>query len=291
MALLTTLEVLERTAQQLSAADDPAWRGWADAATWLSNDIGRRGLPQLSRVSEEIAALDDAADDVGAAAEARGAFEDEAELLMVRRTALHAAAVRAAANVVARPKDGSFLEKTLRDGLAAQLQGATTEQPLNLDRDVWAGRLGGVDVLYTDQGMRIGVETKVWDVNDSLYDVFKLAAGTQRGTIAIGYCVIAGRTRDWRAPSAIHEMSQTLAGTAVEWATEDVLRDHAAEWARIYARTAIRPTEIPTRLRTLASEPIPMPQVPDHQIRIIGVQAIGADCLGLDEVSAALLDH
>jgi len=132
------------------------------------------------------------------------------------------------------------------------------------------------------------VETKVWDVADSLYDVFKLAAGAQRGTIAIGYCVIAGRTRDWRAPTAIREMSQTHAGTTVEWATADALRDHAAEWARIWNRTAIRPTEIPARLRTVAGEPIPMLQVPDHQIRIIGVQAIGADCLGLDSVGAAL---
>src|SRR4051794_21175371 len=58
-ALLVTLEVLERTVQQLSANGDPAWEGWADAATWLSNDIGRRGLPQLSRVGDEIADLDD----------------------------------------------------------------------------------------------------------------------------------------------------------------------------------------------------------------------------------------
>ena len=212
----------------------------------------------------------------------------DAALLAARLPALHVATVAAAAGIVARPTDGSFLEKTLRDGLAGQLPRAATEQPLNLDRGIWAGRLGGVDVLYTDQKTRVGVETKVWDVADSLYDVFKLAAGAQRGTIAIGYCVIAGRTRDWRAPTAIREMSQTHAGTTVEWATADVLRDHAAEWARIWNRTAIRPTEIPARLRTVAGEPIPMLQVPDHQIRIIGVQAIGADCLGLDSVGAAL---
>src|SRR4051812_38377396 len=120
----------------------------------------------------------------------------DGELLAERLPALHAATVAAAAGIVARPKDGSFLERTLRDGLAAQLPGATTERPLELDRGVWAGRLGGVDVLYSDQGTTIGVETKVWDVADSLYDIFKLAAGTQRGTITVGYCVIAGRNRD-----------------------------------------------------------------------------------------------
>jgi hypothetical protein len=38
----------------------------------------------------------------------------------------------------------------------------------------------------------------------------------------------------------------------------------------------------PARLRTVAGEPIAMAQVPDHQIRIVGVQAIGADFVGLD---------
>jgi hypothetical protein len=167
----------------------------------------------------------------------------DAELLAGRLPTLHAATVFAARRIVARPADGSFLEKTLRDGLAAQLPRAATEQPLNLDRRVWAGRLGGVDVLYIDEKTRIGVETKVWDVADSLYDIVKLAAGTQRGTIAVGYCVIAGRARDWRAPSAIGEMSNTPVGATVEWMTADVLRDHAREWARIWKRTAIRPTE------------------------------------------------
>lgn len=215
----------------------------------------------------------------------------DAALLAVRLPTLHTATVAAAAGVIARPTDGSFLEKTLRDALAAQLPRAATEQPLNLDRGVWAGRLGGVDVLYTHEKMRIGVETKVWDVADSLYDIFKLAAGTQRGTIAIGYCVIAGRTRDWRAASAIRDMSEAPAGVTVEWTTVNVLRDHAQEWARIWRRTAIRPTEIPDRMRTLTGEPIPMPQVPDHQIRLIGVQAIGTDRLGLDKMGVALLDQ
>lgn len=129
----------------------------------------------------------------------------------------------------------------------------------------------------------------MWDVADSLYDIFKLAAGTQRETIAIGYCVIAGRhPRLADAPARSARCPQTPIGATAEWTTADVLRDHAQEWARIWKRTAIRPTEIPARLRTLAGEPIAMPLVPDHQIRIIGVQAIGADCLGLDSVGAAL---
>ena len=199
-----------------------------------------------------------------------------------RLTVLHRAVVAAAGVVAARPKDGSFLERTLRDALAACLPRAGIEQQLNLNRSVWAGRLGGVDVLYEDAGARIGVETKVWDVSDSLYDIFKLAAGTQAGTIAVGFCVIAGRGRDWRAPSAICKMSTRSPGNRSEWDAAELLRQHATEWAGIWRRTAIRPTQIPARVWTLADEPVPMPKAPDHQIRIIGVQAVGATTLPLD---------
>jgi hypothetical protein len=130
---------------------------------------------------------------------------------------LHEATVAAARVIVARPKDGSFLEKTLRDGLAARLPRSSTEQPLNLDSRVWPGRLGGVDVLYVDADEQVGVETKVWDVADSLYDIFKLAAATQAGALVAGFCVIAGRSRDWRARSAIREMTHRTPGTPAEW--------------------------------------------------------------------------
>lgn len=207
---------------------------------------------------------------------------NDAELLAAHLPALHVATSAAAADIVARATDGSFLERTLRDGLAAQLPGSGTEQPLGLDRSVWAGRLGGVDVLYVDETMRIGVETKVWDVRDSLYDLLKLAAGTQRKTIAIGFCVIAGRARDWRAASAVREISRAPSGATVEWTTADLLRDHSADWARIWTRTAIRPAEVLARLRTVTGEPITMPQVPDHVIELIGLQAVGGERLGLD---------
>lgn len=47
-----------------------------------------------------------------------------------------------------------------------------------------ARTLGGVDVLYAMQdGTLIEVEIKVWEVADSLCDLVKLAAATQRGDL------------------------------------------------------------------------------------------------------------
>jgi hypothetical protein len=196
---------------------------------------------------------------------------------------LQAAATSAAGSIIARDRDGSFLEKTMRDALAVKLPHARTEQPLSLDQALWPGRLGGVDVLYVSNGgAHVGVETKVWDVADSLYDLFKLAAATQHRRLAVGFCVIAGRARDWRAPSAISDLSVTAPGAEVEHQVAALLERDERSWARIWSRSPIRPTSIPARVQTMASLPIAMPRAPDHEIRIIGVHAVGRDQLALD---------
>jgi hypothetical protein len=202
--------------------------------------------------------------------------------LITELGALHAAVAQAVEEITARDSDGSFLERVLRDALAARLLNAGTERPLNLDSAVWPGRLGGVDVLYSpDEGIWIGVETKVWDMADSLYDLVKLAAGTQRGTITAGFCVVAGRQRDWMSPNAVRDLSTSL-GSTVERGIAILLRNDPRSWKSIWSRTAIRPGAVPARIRTVAGEPVSMPGVPDHEIRLIGVQATSDEQLRLD---------
>jgi hypothetical protein len=67
-----------------------------------------------------------------------------------------------------------------------------------------------------------------------------------------------------------------------------LLREYAHDWTRIWRRTAIRPIELPARICTLAGEIVAMPQVPDHEIRIIGVHAMDATSLRLDVAGAAV---
>jgi hypothetical protein len=188
---------------------------------------------------------------------------------------LRTAVVEATDAVVAREKDGSFLERTLRDALADRLPAARTEHRVSLSD--WAGRLGGVDIVYQPASTRlpVGVETKVWDVADSLYDVFKLAAGTQEQSLAAGFVVVAGRARDWLAPSVVGSMSVAKSKAPIEWDTEDLLRNDIGTWSRIWGRASVLPRALPSRFQVLSTAPVAMPRVPGHEIRLIGVQALG----------------
>lgn len=119
-----------------------------------------------------------------------------------------AAVSEAVQGIRARPQDGSFLERTLRDALASVLPGAArTEQRLHLRG--WKATLGGVDVVFDTDGssLPVGIETKVWDIGDALFDVLKLAAGTQQHCLSSGYCVVAATAKQWRRPSIVTSRS------------------------------------------------------------------------------------
>jgi hypothetical protein len=79
----------------------------------------------------------------------------------------------------------------------------------------------------------------------------------------------------------IWDLSVAPFGEAVERDVATVLQADGRGWARIWSRTA-RPAALPARIRTVACEPIPMPHVPDHEIRLVGVQAISQEQLRVD---------
>jgi hypothetical protein len=195
---------------------------------------------------------------------------------------LRAAVIGAAEVIIGREKAESFLEHTLRDALAERLPAASTEQ--RLPPALWGQRLGGVDVVYQphNSSLPVGVETKVWEVADSLYDLFKLAAATQEAVLSAGYVVVAARVRDWQVPSLIRDMSETAREVLIDWHTDELLRADSGNWSRIWRRTAVLPKALPARLRTLAAVPVAMPLVADHEIRLIGVQAVGTECVALN---------
>jgi hypothetical protein len=196
---------------------------------------------------------------------------------------IHDAVVIAAQEIHGRPQDGAFRESILRDALRDQFAGAKTEVKLGLLG--WSSSLGGVDIEFRiPDGHTVAIETKVWDIEYALYDLFKLAAGVQQHRLSSGYLVIAALARQWHGSGIVVAMSTSHpASAATEWTTEEVLEAEGERWRKQFARAAVHPKWLPARFVTVAAPSVVMPHAIDHEIRVIGVKAVGNDEVRISE--------
>src|SRR4051794_793100 len=115
------------------------------------------------------------------------------------------AAEGAAREVKARPKDGRFLEATLEAAIARRPPGvaATDQQRRRMALDGFDPQPYGVDVDWTCGESRVGIEVKVTDVIDSLFDIVKLAATVAQGLYAQAFCAVAATGPQWSGCRAV----------------------------------------------------------------------------------------
>ncbi|MBA3747016.1 MAG: hypothetical protein H0W96_05920 [Solirubrobacterales bacterium] len=125
----------------------------------------------------------------------------------------------------------------------------------------------------------------MWDVSDALFDLLKLASGTQQHRLSSGYCVVAATAKQWQQPSVVTTMSRHdhPALTESVWSTRRLLIAEHRAWSAIWKKATARPHVLSAGFKTFATNPIDMSHVPDHQIRLIGVRAIGDEELTLAE--------
>lgn len=204
---------------------------------------------------------------------------------------VRAAVVYVAAELRARPaRDAPFLESDLRNGLATALHG-TPEKRLRI-KD-WSATLGGVDVFVDGVALQraTGIETKVWSIDQVLYDMLKLAAICQQLDLGIGYVVVAARDRDWAADATQRGLISlmTAAGPKLSaWSTIAAIETEGERWRKMVEKTDVKPVWVPAHLETAAAAPVRLPCVHDHEIRIVRVSPIGKQKLLLDEHGAVI---
>jgi hypothetical protein len=198
---------------------------------------------------------------------------------------LTAAARAAASEVPERPNDPyrSFREATLEAAIAERLPGdaETVQQRRRFELPGFEPYPYGVDIDWRHAGTHVGVETKVWDVLHSLFDVVKLATAIFHGRLDEGFCAVAALAGHWSAANAFTAM--TTAGTErwASWAIEELIATPAARKSVLVA-SGPRPRRVPARIETLAAEPIAMAKAPLHTLRVLAVRpASGADLIEL----------
>ena len=187
--------------------------------------------------------------------------------------ALVAAARAGAAEIKERPADRSFLESTLEDALVRHLPGTTStgQSRTRFALEGFEPHPYGVDIDWTHAGMHAGVETKVSDTLDSLFDVVKLTTAIARGHFEEGYCAVAATASQWARGVAFSAMTEASPGAWREAAVQELLAHPAARKAVLVA-TGPRPHTVPAQIETMTVEPIAMPGAPTHTLRLLAVR-------------------
>src|SRR4051812_7741742 len=121
------------------------------------------------------------------------------------------AAQAGAPQVAERPNDPyrSFREAALESAIAEQLPGQVqlTQQRRRFEIPGFDPYPYGVDIDWRDDGVHAGIEAKIWDVGDSLFDVVKLTTAIFHRRLDEGFCAVAALASHWAAGNAFCAMT------------------------------------------------------------------------------------
>jgi hypothetical protein len=203
---------------------------------------------------------------------------------------LLAEAVPLAGERLAEHAGGSFLEKYLEAALKAALVelvpaisvSATGHSRVSVPN--WQPKMGGFDlrVRLSDQpeGEAL-VETKVWDVEQTLWDLFKLAAGLTMPGVGAAYLVLARHGHRWQDGECV-ELFAEGAGPR-RWTSGTFFEDWKAAWTELLGGGTARPLSAPAEIETAFIASAPAVGFPPYEIRAVAVRLVpGADVLPFD---------
>lgn len=203
--------------------------------------------------------------------------------------ALLTAVRQAAAEVPERTDKPGFLESTLEAAIVRRLPSVASivQGRRRFALPGYEPSPLGVDIDWAYEGHRLGIEVKVWDVLDSLFDIVKLATAIATTDFTAGFCVIAALSSHWENASPVREMTEAVDGQWHEHGVEDLLSRPRARGA-VLVVTGPRPRQVPARLQTKAFAPVDMPKAPGHTVRVLAVRpTAGASVLTLPDRPSA----
>lgn len=185
----------------------------------------------------------------------------------------------AALAVTPEESDKSFLEKRLEAKLAAILHAARPGLEVVVRRRVdalqlpnWDPKPYPFDISLLD-GERVvaAIEVKVDDVDDTLWDIFKLASASAHAGVEATYMVMAGRPPAWKRPLA----QELYSGEEVERYTRHLFEKFSGIWKRTLERSSPRPTSLPFCVLVAESAREEATAFAGYEVRALRVTGVG----------------
>ena len=182
-----------------------------------------------------------------------------------------------AANVVA-PESGdrSFLEKRLAACILRALEPELPGYDIVLARKVggfaiphWDPQPGWLDLAVVVAQQPVGVaEIKLDDVDQTLWDLFKVANTLERPTVRAAYLVVAAPVATWERKG---ELVELFSGASEEWYSRFLFEEYASSWKRLLRDGKGRPTAVPRVIFTTPVVSAPVENFPPYELRAITI--------------------
>jgi hypothetical protein len=186
-----------------------------------------------------------------------------------------------AAKLLERKRE-SFLERYLEQALVAAISHDASD---TLAETTGAGRvrvpnwdrsMGGYDVVISLPGeakRTLVVETKIDNVDETLWDLFKVIAAQSEGGIERGYLVVAATETKWALTRDCAELFSPSDVSRV-WESTEMFERWSDAWANLLEGGSARPLRVPRRVRTRFLARAQIQAYPGYEVRCIGASAV-----------------
>jgi hypothetical protein len=189
-------------------------------------------------------------------------------------------AIAAAAALVAwEPGDRSFLEKRLAASVGSALASELPRNEIVLNKKLvgfqlpgWAPQPGAFDLAVKgEHGQPIAVaEIKLDDVDQSLWDLFKVASALDAAPVQAAYLIVAAPTATWAGELDMVELFNAGA-EAEEWYSRFLFDAHRHAWERLLTGGRARPLRVPRVLFITPIATAPVRNFPPYEVRAVRV--------------------
>ena len=193
----------------------------------------------------------------------------------------------------------SFLESYLVRAFCASAERAAevvATGPMAVPIPGWDPQPGATDIVVTlpNREGRVLAEAKVDDIDQLLWDLFKMASASEiDGVRAVCLLGAARAIRSPGLPSARWAGSQACAelfdpeNSGRVWEAADILGRWTSAWTALLREGRARPTRVPARVRATFLGSSPVRSFPGYEARCIEIRVTGDEWLAPEDLPPA----
>lgn len=185
----------------------------------------------------------------------------------------------AAESVTPQAGDTSFLEKRLAAALGEALETERPDVRVSLNKKLggfdlphWDPFPGWLDVAVLDHSDQVLVvaELKLDDIDQTLWDIFKIGAALHVPSVEAGYVIAAAPTSTWESKLEVVELFD--AQDQEEWASRYFFEAYEKAWRHLLRGGTGRPTSVAQTFWITPITRCTVDHYPPYELRAIRIQ-------------------